>query len=82
MTWIQQGSGNIPYTFFSLLMLLFIGLRCGDWRPLKYTELIVMLVGPAREDMVRYPAGSNHYTAQGQEQYSGRLWYVNDAQLV
>ncbi len=41
-------------------------------------------------DMVHYPAGSNHQKmvtlshkgGHGQQQYSGRLWCLNDAQLV
>ncbi len=35
-------------------------------------------------DMVHYPAGSSHQKMDrhGQQQYSGRLWHLNDAQLV
>ncbi len=34
--------------------------------------------------MVHYPAGSSHQKMDrhGQQQYSGRLWHLNDAQLV
>ena len=58
-----------------------VGLRSGDWRPLAFRELVVMLNKPVSDDMSSVTRCIILLEA-GQQQYSGRLQHLNDARLV
>ncbi len=72
------------------------GLRFGDWRPLECSELIVLFKKPIWDYLssVTWHSSSWEFPSQDgytvvikgyghvEQQYSDRLWHVNDAQLV